>query len=420
MDASEAPRARLLPRGPLPRGPLPASAPDTGPGGARDVDPGEDRDWDPYQSWLDREVAAGGDPDERLEVFVPEDGEPEPEPPDDDDLPGLGLPGEGDFPGVGLPGDGDFAGPGVPWFGDGQGADQLAPGPFLGVLTGQAAEGAAAGGLSGREVIGALRASFRLSAREQYKQVLLAAAYGRQQRAVNEAALARGVPAGCAPGGFPGDELAVELAITRSEAGHLIDDAIDLTARLPVTLVGSATTLRGRGAGLRRGGNQDRRPVTVEEDSVAQRLGKPDGDLVPLVGGDDRTAAGPKLGRGAGARSAVGGRLRLPPTCHGIARLQRADTGGVGAGARRDEEARGQGAAIGRDRGPAAVPAAQLPAGRTPDIAVRVEDHHGCVLVPVPVPDLHLPDGQELGARSVSNRAVRPGVAATRGSGGPW
>jgi Domain of unknown function (DUF222) len=70
-----------------------------------------------------------------------------------------------------------------------------------------------------------------------------AAEFGRRRRAAFEAALDRGVPAGCAPGGFPGEELAIELTVTRAEAGHLIDDATDLTTRLPKTLAGMAAGL---------------------------------------------------------------------------------------------------------------------------------------------------------------------------------
>ena len=99
------------------------------------------------------------------------------------------------------------------------------------------------GRLSDSELAGVLRASRRQVAREQYKQALAAAEFGRRRRAAFKDALARGVPAGCAAGGFPGEELAIELVITRGEAGHLIDDAIDLTARLPRTLAGMAAGL---------------------------------------------------------------------------------------------------------------------------------------------------------------------------------
>ena len=85
-----------------------------------------------------------------------------------------------------------------------------------------------------------LQATRRQVAREQYKQVLVTAEFGRRRQAAFRDALARGVPAGCAPGGFPGEELAAELVVTRGEAGHLIDDAIDLTSRLPRTLAAMA------------------------------------------------------------------------------------------------------------------------------------------------------------------------------------
>ena len=108
-------------------------------------------------------------------------------------------------------------------------------------------------GLSDSELVGVLRASQRQIAREQYKQVLAAAEFGRRRQAAFEAALARGVPAGCAAGGFPGEELAIELVISRGEAGHLIDDAIDLTSP-----AAADAGRDGRRAGRRRQGRVDR------------------------------------------------------------------------------------------------------------------------------------------------------------------
>ena len=84
-------------------------------------------------------------------------------------------------------------------------------------------------------------------AREQYKQVLAAAEFGRRRRAAFEAALTRGAPAGCAARGFPGEELAMELTVTRGQAGHLIDNAIDLASRLPRTLAVMAAGLVNAG-----------------------------------------------------------------------------------------------------------------------------------------------------------------------------
>jgi hypothetical protein len=123
-------------------------------------------------------------------------------------------------------------------FWPGEAADELPPGPLLAGLTEDAV--LALGCLSDSELIGVLHATRRQAAREQYKQVLVTAEFGRRRQAAFTGALARGVPAGCAPGGFPGEELAIELAVTRGEAGHLIDDAIDLTSRLPRTLAGMA------------------------------------------------------------------------------------------------------------------------------------------------------------------------------------
>jgi hypothetical protein len=120
-------------------------------------------------------------------------------------------------------------------------ADALPPSPFLAALTEQAVSDVV--GLSDAELAGVLRATRRQIAREQYKQVLAAAEFGRRRQAAFTGALAAGVPAGCAAGGFPGEELAIEMVTSRAEAGHLIDDAIDLTSRLP-------RTLDGMGAGL--------------------------------------------------------------------------------------------------------------------------------------------------------------------------
>ena len=114
----------------------------------------------------------------------------------------------------------------------------LPPGPPLTGLTEEAVLDLAR--LSDDELIGVLQATRRQIAREQYKQVLVTAEFGRRRQAEFTAAARRGIPVGCRPGGFPGEELAVELAVTRAEAGHRIDDALDLTARLPKTLAGMA------------------------------------------------------------------------------------------------------------------------------------------------------------------------------------
>jgi hypothetical protein len=127
------------------------------------------------------------------------------------------------------------------WAGFGQGneADALPPGELLVGLTETATRGL--GRLSDDELVGVLQATRRQIAREQYKQVLVIAEFGRRRQATFEDAARRGLPVGCRPGGFPGDELAMELVTSQVDAGHRIDDAIDLTTRLPMTLAGMAT-----------------------------------------------------------------------------------------------------------------------------------------------------------------------------------
>jgi hypothetical protein len=198
-------------------GPLPDGAPDPDP------------EWTEYVAWLDREAAAGQDPEpwspEIAEVRDPEPGVPH--------LVGS-VPAS-----TARPLFAEDHGAEVPArFWQGEAADDLPPSPLLAGLTDDAVLGLER--LSDNELIGVLHATRRQVAREQYKQVLVTAEFGRRRQAAFRDALARGVPAGCAPGGFPWEELASELAVTRAEAGHLIDDALDLTSRLPLTLAGMA------------------------------------------------------------------------------------------------------------------------------------------------------------------------------------
>ena len=202
-------------------GPLPGDAADA------------DVEWAQYVAWADREAAAGRVPEP--EPWVLDEWEPWDFGPGDPDL----APGSPDLAEV-EPAGPVPAGPKPMFAGDGAG-DVMPPSPFLAALTEQAAGDVA--GLTDAELVGVLRASRRQVAREQCKQVLAAAEFGRRRRAAFEGARARGVPAGCAPGGFPGEELAIELVITRAEAGHLIDDAADLTSRLPKTLAAMAAGL---------------------------------------------------------------------------------------------------------------------------------------------------------------------------------
>ena len=187
----------------------PASLPPGGPAVAL-PDPGDlDEEWAEYVAWLDRESAAGR-PVGPFEPAEPESRDQGPW--------GTSL--------------------WRPDFGQGGVADVLPPGPLLAGLTEEAI--LCLDSLSDNELVGVLRATRRQAAREQYKQVLLTAEFGRRRQAAFEDAARRGVPVGCRPGGFPGEELAIELVTTRAEAGHRIDDAADLTTRLPLTLAGMA------------------------------------------------------------------------------------------------------------------------------------------------------------------------------------
>jgi hypothetical protein len=187
-----------------------------------------DLEWAEYAAWVDREVAAGREPGSGTWATMEEPWGLEPE--------------DSDFTGPVSAGP-VSAGPASagrvrPLFAEDGEADVLPPGPLLAALTEMAVSDV--GSLSDNELVGVLRASRRQVAREQYKQVLAVAEFGRRRQAAFNDELRRGVPAGCAPGGFPGEELSIELAVSRAEAGHLIDDAIDLTTRLPRTLAGMA------------------------------------------------------------------------------------------------------------------------------------------------------------------------------------
>ncbi len=179
---------------------------------------GPDPEWDEYVSWLDGEIAAGRDPDEdrAFDTYAaPLASLCDPE----------GLAGEG-------------AGA---LFKHGAAGETLPPGPVLDALAGRAL--AELGELSDQELIGVLQASRRLEAREAYRQTVLINEYARRQETAFEEARARGVPSGVRPGGYPGDELAMELVTTRISAGRRIDDAKDLLTRLPATLAGMAAGL---------------------------------------------------------------------------------------------------------------------------------------------------------------------------------
>ena len=120
------------------------------------VQPDPDREWAEYVAWLDRESAAGRDPEPGM--WTEEQDEPE------------------------------AAWPVPPSFGQGHEADVLPPGALLAGLTEHAV--CDLGSLSDNELVGVLRAIRRQLAREQYKQVLVTAEFGRRRQAAFEDALA--------------------------------------------------------------------------------------------------------------------------------------------------------------------------------------------------------------------------------------
>lgn len=123
-------------------------------------------------------------------------------------------------------------------FGQDQAADVLRPSPVLAALTAQAV--ASVNTLTDNELIGALQAARRLEALAGYQQTVAVAEFARRRQAAMEAAMASGRPAGCRAGEFPGEELAAELVVSPLAASAIIDEATELTTRLPNTLAGMA------------------------------------------------------------------------------------------------------------------------------------------------------------------------------------
>jgi Domain of unknown function (DUF222) len=177
-----------------------------------------DLEWAEYCAWRDLEVTAGRDPDAGNREIESALGQ----------LAGLCDPNYPDNP--------EWTGR---LFGFGAPAEVLPPGPALAVLAERAS--GELGQLSDAELTGVLQASRRLENRESFRQVRLIAEFARRREAAFADAQRRGVPAGVSPGGFPGEELAAELVITRYAAGTHIEMAQHLLARLPATLAGMAT-----------------------------------------------------------------------------------------------------------------------------------------------------------------------------------
>jgi hypothetical protein len=212
-----------------PPGGVPGLGPVGGSSPAPGIDRGFDEDFDGWTAWLDREVAAGRDP-------VPPERVAEAE--------GISV-SVGHADGIdpellaaicGL--DSDGLGP---QFGQHAAADVLPPGPVLAALTEAAVADVTR--LSDSQLIGVLQAARRQESREAWKKALVIAEFARRRAAEFEAAAVAGAPVHCRPGQFPGEELAAELLLGPAAASHAIDDAGDLTTRLPRTLAGMAAGL---------------------------------------------------------------------------------------------------------------------------------------------------------------------------------
>ena len=211
--------------------PIPGPAEEPAPAG-RLADGDDARDFDEWVAWVDREIAAGRDPIPPERML---------------DTQGISI-SLGDAADVdrellaAMCGPRGLGGEGLgPQFAQDAAADVLRPGPVLAALTEDAVRDVAS--LSDSQLIGILRAACRQENREAWKKTLVIAEFARRREAEVTAAEARGVPVHCRPGEFPGEELAMELLVKHAEASHWIDDAGDLTTRLPMTLAGMAAGL---------------------------------------------------------------------------------------------------------------------------------------------------------------------------------
>jgi Domain of unknown function (DUF222) len=120
-------------------------------------------------------------------------------------------------------------------------ADTLAPGALLAALTEAAFTDPAR--LGDDMLMGALEAARRLQNRACYLQTLAVAELGRRRASQHDQDTAAGVPPNRRRAQFPDLELGAQLLIGRRHAAHLLDEAAELTARLPLTLAGMARGL---------------------------------------------------------------------------------------------------------------------------------------------------------------------------------
>ena len=213
-----------------------------------DVPPGF-ADLDEYCAWVQRLIDGDpGYPEDRPEFRGWAD--PEQGPPPEPDHLGCGISiSLGDAtdidPGllVAMTGrDGLGGWPAAPLFAQEAAADGLRPSPVLAALTEQALAGGLAG-MTEDELIGVLRASVRLANREGWKQELLIGEYARRREQAKDAEIAATGRVSFRAGEFPGEELAVELAVSPLAAAAKIANAQELTRRLPATLASMADGL---------------------------------------------------------------------------------------------------------------------------------------------------------------------------------
>jgi hypothetical protein len=191
-----------------------------------------DTDFDEWTAWLDQEVAAGRDPVPLERAFS---------------VQGISV-SLGDADGIdpvllaAISGRECLGEDGLgSQFAQHAAADALPPGPALAALTEAAVRDVTR--LSDDQLVGVLQAARRQENREAWKKALVIAEFARRREAEFKRAEARDVPVHCRPGQFPGEELAIELVLGPVQASHAIDDATDLTTRLPQTLAGMAAGL---------------------------------------------------------------------------------------------------------------------------------------------------------------------------------
>ena len=112
------------------------------------------------------------------------------------------------------------------------------PGPELAALLGEAVE--ALDELDERQLLGVSSAARRMRAHADYVEVMAVAKFGRRRAAQLEASKARGDRVRSRDAEYPAEELGFEMTASAYSASLLLDMAVNVAARLPVTLAGMA------------------------------------------------------------------------------------------------------------------------------------------------------------------------------------